>query len=528
MEHLRDLLRSGAAQPAQQQEMALLLDAMPAAWAAHIHGPSPQPTHLASADPADRRIFCPGPDGHLTHTYTASSTAALLAVEQLPQPMLGQDLPADLRPVLVIQWDPTRPWHPRHSAGQHQVPALGPHLVGAWPDGTVDPRSWGFSSVPAHEYVVRDSASRLRALRRILAGQQDAVSPIRPTIWASAYGDEHSGIRRLEARWAARQAAQGQHAQPEQPGPSRVRGAPDPSSDAAWMHPSRSRPPPLRDRAPLQPALLAAPDAGAAGAQAAAPTQRQRLAAALRTDTTDIITLAQTQPGSEDWAHTWTAVHSSALDREGRITAWRLLHGRLFVGAFLRHVGRGTPESHACPHHGCLGQLASLSHVMLTCPASQAVWQWFASIWTAISQQEPPPLHADLLLADDRRGPWQPAPHLGSLWQRLRLLVITQLWTAYCTARSRPDRQVTPAHIAARVLAAARDRMRRDWLLVGSDIRLRAGVLSHWLRGRQPAMTQEQFQQRWCHADALCSLPEDMQEPPIIHWTAMHPVPLPQ
>ena len=26
---------------------------------------------------------------------------------------------------------------------------------------------------------------------------QDAVSPIRPTIWASAYGDEHSGIRRL-------------------------------------------------------------------------------------------------------------------------------------------------------------------------------------------------------------------------------------------------------------------------------------------------------------------------------------------
>ena len=70
--------------------------------------------------------------------------------------------------------------------------------------------------------------------------------------------------------------------------------------------------------------------------------------------------------------------------------------------------------------------------------------------------------------------------------------------------------------------------MRRDWLLVGSDIRLRAEVLSHWLRGRQPAMTQEHFQQRWCHGDALCSLPEDMQEAPIIHWTAMHPVPLPQ
>ena len=51
--------------------------------AAHIHGPSPQPTHFASADPADRRIFCPAPDGPLTRTYTASSTAMLLALEQL-------------------------------------------------------------------------------------------------------------------------------------------------------------------------------------------------------------------------------------------------------------------------------------------------------------------------------------------------------------------------------------------------------------------------------------------------------------
>ena len=43
-------------------------------------------------------------------------------------------------------------------------------------------------------------------------------------------------------------------------------------------------------------------------------------------------------------------------------------------------------------------------------------------------------------------------------------------------------------HIAARVISAARSQMRRDWLLVGSAIRLRAGVLSHWLRGRQPTI----------------------------------------
>ena len=36
-------------------------------------------------------------------------------------------------------------------------------------------------------------------------------------------------------------------------------------------------------------------------------------------------------------------------------------------------------------------------------------------------------------------------------------------------------------------------------------------------------MTEEQFQQRCCHGNALCSLPGNEQEPPIIiHWTAMH------
>ena len=88
---------------------------------------------------------------------------------------------------LVIEWDPTRPWHTSHSATHHQVQALG-HLVGSWSDGIVDPRSWGFASAPAREYFVRASASRLRALRRILAAKPDAVSPIRPTIRASAYG----------------------------------------------------------------------------------------------------------------------------------------------------------------------------------------------------------------------------------------------------------------------------------------------------------------------------------------------------
>ena len=60
-----------------------------------------------------------------------------------------------------------------------------------------------------------------------------------------------------------------------------------------------------------------------------------------------------------------------------------------------------TPESHLCPHAACQEQLATLSHVMLSCPVSRAVWHWFAATWTAVTQQPAPPLHADLLLADD-------------------------------------------------------------------------------------------------------------------------------
>ena len=130
---------------------------------------------------------------------------------------------------------------------------------------------------------------------------------------------------------------------------------------------------------------------------------------------------------------------------------------------------------------------ATLSHVLLTCPVSQAVWQWFASIWAAISQRQPRPLHADLLLADDRRGPWQMLEELAGLWQRLRLLVITQLWGVYCTARSRSDRQMTAAHIAARVLAAARDQMPRNWLVFRSASGSGQGCLATGLGSGSPA-----------------------------------------
>ena len=40
----------------------------------------------------------------------------------------------------------------------------------AWSDGTVSPRYWGFYSLPAHEYVVRDSACHNHSLPGLKAG----------------------------------------------------------------------------------------------------------------------------------------------------------------------------------------------------------------------------------------------------------------------------------------------------------------------------------------------------------------------
>ena len=74
------------------------------------------------------------------------------------------------------------------------------------------------------------------------------------------------------------------------------------------------------------------------------------------------------------------------------------------------------------------------------------------------------------------------AAGLDSLWQRLRPLVITQLWDAYCRARSRPEQPTQAAHIAARVISAARSQMRPETgFLSAQTFGSRAGGLSHWL-----------------------------------------------
>jgi hypothetical protein len=237
---------------------------------------------------------------------------------------------------------------------------------------------------------------------------------------------------------------------------------------------------------------------------------------------------ANTGHHTSPWSKVWSVIAASDLDRAARVTVWRLLHGNLFVGAFQRHSHRGTVASHLWTHASCQGRLAMLTRVFLSCcPCSAPVWQWFANLWAAITQGPAPRLTADLLLADDPRGGWYPSAELLPRWHRLCFLLIRKLWAAYSTARLPPTAPSTAAQIAARVMADARAMIRRDWLLVDTDIRQHIDVLSDWLRGRQPYLSRSAFVSRWCHGEVLCRLAAGDTAQPDILWTAHHPIPLP-
>ena len=208
------------------------------------------------------------------------------------------------------------------------------------------------------------------------------------------------------------------------------------------------------------------------------------------------------------------------------MTAWRLLHGKLFVGAFLRRIHRPDAAGHRCPHPGCVDQAATITHVLVTCPLAAAVWDWFAATWAAITGEDAPPRSPDLFLADDQRT-WRPASQLRPLWHRFRLSTISQLWAAYQRMRHQPDAEPSAGAVAARVLSSCRTALLGDWRLATVTIRHTAGVLSDWLRGRDPQLTREAFRDRWCHRDVLCALGAAPDAQLVIRWGAQHPVPLP-
>ena len=159
---------------------------------------------------------------------------------------------------------------------------------------------------------------------------------------------------------------------------------------------------------------------------------------------------------------------SLGLNRQHRLTAWRVLHEAIWCGAFSAYIGRCRQQlslekasvQAACPRPACQGQPKTLTHLFLTCPSSARVLTWLSAIWTQLKGSPGPPLSAALLMADDQRR-WQPQPaHLQPLWTQLRIAALAAIHTA--RAQRRQSMPTITTSVAARLVHQMRAAMLRD------------------------------------------------------------------
>ena len=190
--HLRDLMRCGAAaaSPAAGDSSA------PGCHARQLgqptfYGPKNWPAQPPAHTP---RLSRPSGPAHLLSSAQQTPHAHIHSLQHCGAAAIGavSSARAGPGPASGPQASAGHPMGPNQALAipgtqlvstrcQHWAP----HLVGAWSDGTVDFRSWGFSSLPAHEYVVQDSASRLRSA---------APHPGRPAGRCQPHHAHHLGV----------------------------------------------------------------------------------------------------------------------------------------------------------------------------------------------------------------------------------------------------------------------------------------------------------------------------------------------
>jgi hypothetical protein len=139
--------------------------------------------------------------------------------------------------------------------------------------------------------------------------------------------------------------------------------------------------------------------------------------------------------------------------------------------------------------------LETLSHLFLECPVAVRAWHWFAGVWGRIQPGVALTASTSLLLRDDDVG-WRPPPQLSYLWLHLRLCFLQSLWVVRCQSAGTASH--TAQAVVGRFVAVLHQQISRDWQRVVSDIRWDNGMPASWFRGRDPTMTREEFERRWC------------------------------
>lgn len=402
------------------------------------------------------------------------------------------DIPQDSQAAAVMEWDNSR--HYRGHTIYDMSPREVPYLLGPLSSVTLLPALWGRGTFPAHAFIVK-LASRRRHILRALKDPKlrlSASEPLKPKIWSDNLSDSSAGLKLLEAHWAGSSSAG--FIQPAERLPS-------------YFYPSAPRPAP-RDRSQ---AVLATPRPSAVPADSSAGAVDER-------DEAESLS-----PPNPHYTQVWKELCQRDIGRPARITAWRVLHGSLMVGAFFYHVFKQAPSDRLCPHSCCQDSVANLTHTFLHCPVVAPVVQYIQSLWFSIDP-EAQPLPPEALLTGDSRF-WAPSESLQAFWVRLRVYFLQAVWAAYQQARS-PDRPPSSASIASTTLHLCHKNLRQDFLLATSGMKdPDADCPTSQLSGVPSDIARNRFFTKWGGEGVLCAL-EGPDKLSII-WTRYSPVNMP-
>ena len=392
---------------------------------------------------------------------------------------------------------------------QQRAPPPVPFLVGPWRTVQVDPHVWGAGTKNVLHYTVK--ATALRRVRLQAAAIEPAQSHawyvpgvgIYPPLWPSmqsmpAAVQARQGLAAHEQRWQDSAAGRAQ-----QGGGGLIRQEPE----GGWWVVGGEQP-----------------------SQRSQRSEGGRGPPLVRFSTLDVQDACAKPEGFDEATASavraaWSRLREADLPREQFGTAYRVLHASLFVGGYACHCQLVPAADACCTHPACGGQLETLSHAFLACPAVAAAASWVcAVVGAAAGCPPPPPSPSTLLLAR-----WQPDDEEAEpLWTALRSAFLHSVWLLRCR-RSLADAPFSPRSVCAAVVAAIRSSIRRDWMRVTKPLVHLSGAPPEWFKGRDPQLTRSAFERRWVGTEAaLCRVTGPAGALHIdLLFSLQHPVPAP-
>ncbi len=397
-----------------------------------------------------------------------------------------------------------------------------PLLVGPWESVQVDPNAWGWGKKDLLAFTVKSASVRrvqLRALRCVAAGRYQPKSGCRPKLWGPPPPPPGSpvpptGLAVLEACW--------RHSYDTQPPGGGQRGVRRPAAEfEVGLLPCQA--PGRRARVGVWQRVCARhalePDPPPTAALAVPPDDTGDAAA----------------PGSTDSAERclWVELRRADLPREQYVLLYRILHGCLYVGAFLHHISIIPRQQACCSHLACPGELETLSHAFALCPAVAPAAEWVGRVFAAVAacHAPPPAAMAEVLLVGNGGG-WVAPAEAHQVWLLLRGSFLHAVWQLRCR-RSLTGEPFTAQAVCAATVAAVTSTLRRDWARVTQSLIGMSGMCPEWFRGRSPALALHAPAGLIAVCCAGCARARGKRSPRFVygsHWPILArllPLPLP-